>query len=89
VNEKRDFGVEFAEGSVGGERDLDEIAYAADIDQDLIRAFFGETSAELANHERSVLPPFVRLSTPAWVCVYAREKGTTPLGRAPARFTFQ
>jgi hypothetical protein len=32
----------------------------------LIGAFFGETSAELANHGRSVLPPFVRLSTPAW-----------------------
>jgi hypothetical protein len=29
----------------------------------LIRAFFGEASAKLANHRRSVLPPFVRLST--------------------------
>jgi hypothetical protein len=32
VYEESDFGVEFAERGVGGERDLDEIAYAADID---------------------------------------------------------
>jgi hypothetical protein len=63
VDEKSDFSVEFAEGGVRRERDLDKIANAADIDEHLIRAFFSEASAELANHGRPVLPPFVRLST--------------------------
>jgi hypothetical protein len=65
VDEKSDFSVEFAEGGVRRERDLDKIANAADIDEHLIRAFFGEASAELTNHGRPVLPPFVRLSTSA------------------------
>jgi hypothetical protein len=45
----------------------------------LIRAFFGEATAKLANHGRPVLPPFVRLSTHYGVCVYGRKKGTTPM----------
>jgi hypothetical protein len=63
VNEKGNFSVEFAERGERRERDLNEIADPADIDEHLIRAFFGEASAKLANHRRSVLPPFVRLST--------------------------
>jgi hypothetical protein len=63
VNEKSDFGVELAERCVGGKRDLNKIAHAADIDEHLIRAFFVEASAKLANHGRPVLPPFLRLST--------------------------
>jgi len=63
VNEKSDFSVEFAQSGIGGERDLDEIAYAADIDENLVRAFFGEASTKLANHGKPVLPPFLRLST--------------------------
>ena len=63
VNEKGDFGVEFAERGVRRKRNLNEIAYATDIDEHLIRAFFGEASPELANHGRPVLPPFLRLST--------------------------
>src|SRR5579872_2960551 len=65
VDEKSDFGVKITERGVGGKGDLNEIAHAADIDEDLVRAFFGEASAELANHGRPVLPPFVRLSTSA------------------------
>jgi hypothetical protein len=63
VNEKSDLGMKFAESGVGGKRDLDKVPNAADIDEHLIRAFFGEASAKLANHRRQVLPPFVRLST--------------------------
>jgi hypothetical protein len=65
MDEKRHFGVKFAESGVRGERDLDEVAYAADVDEDLVRAFFGEATAKLANHGRPVLPPFLRLSTSA------------------------
>jgi hypothetical protein len=55
--------MEFAKSSVGGKWDLDKVPNAADIDEHLIRAFFGEASTKLANHRRPVLPPFVRLST--------------------------
>ncbi len=79
VDEKSDFGVEFAHSSVGRERNLHQIAYAVDIDKDLVRAFFGKASAELANHGRPVLPPFVRLSTSAGDSGYSRKKGTTRL----------
>ena len=70
--------MKLAEHGEGRKRNLDEIANAAYIDENLIRAFFGEASAELANHGKPVLPPFLRLSTQEGVCVYAREKGTTP-----------
>jgi hypothetical protein len=40
----------------------------------LIRAFFGEASAKLANHGRPVLPPFLRLSTRLGVKLQAGEK---------------
>jgi hypothetical protein len=65
VDEQSDFGVELAERGVCRERDLNKIADAADIHEDLIRAFFGEATAKLANHGKPVLPPFLRLSTSA------------------------
>jgi hypothetical protein len=63
MDEKSNLGMEFAKSSVGGKWDLDKVPNAADIDEHLIRAFFGEASTKLANHGRPVLPPFVRLST--------------------------
>jgi hypothetical protein len=75
--------VEFTERGVGRKRNLNKIAYAADIDEHLIRAFFGEASAELANHGRPVLPPFLRLSTRlAWLRARERFGRSRELGRA-------
>jgi hypothetical protein len=55
--------VQFAEGSESGERNLHEVADAANINEDLIRAFVGETSAKLANHRRRVLSRAAGVST--------------------------
>jgi hypothetical protein len=55
--------VQFAEGGEGGERDLHEVANAAYIDEDLIRALVGETSAKLANHRTRVFSTAGREST--------------------------
>jgi hypothetical protein len=63
VDEQSNFRMKLAKGSKRGERHLNEIANAANINENLIRAFFGKASAKLANHGRPVLPPFVRLST--------------------------
>src|SRR5713226_4214426 len=63
VDEQGDFGVQFAEGGERGERDLHEVADAAYIDEDLIRALVGETSAKLANHRRRVFSSAVGVST--------------------------
>src|SRR6266481_7781787 len=54
VNQEGDFGVQVAEGGEGGERDLHEVADAADVHEDLIRALVSETSAKLANHRGRV-----------------------------------
>src|SRR6266849_9691932 len=80
VNQERDFGMEFTERGEGREWHLDEIADAAHIENDLIRSFFSEASAERSNHRSPVLPPFLRLSTHRWDSGYSRKKGTTPLG---------
>jgi hypothetical protein len=62
MDEKSNFGMKITEGSVRRKRDLDEISHAADINEDLVRTFFREASAKLANHGTPVLPPFLRLS---------------------------
>src|SRR5262249_4987940 len=79
VSQQRDFRVQFAEPGVSRKRDLYEVANAANVDQHFVRSFFGEASAQLANHRCSeswapVLPPFLRLSTRVWVCLQAGEK---------------
>ena len=74
MDEKTDFGMEFAERGIGRKGNLNEIAHAADIDEDLVWAFFGEASTELANHGRPVLPPFLRLSTRSRVRLQSGEK---------------
>ncbi len=63
VNEKDDFGVQLAKRGVGRKRHLHEVADAAHVHEHLIRSFFREASAKLANHRSPVLPPFLRLST--------------------------
>ena len=55
--------MQLAEGGERGERNLHEVADAANIDEDLIRAFVGETSAKLANHRRRVLSRAAGVST--------------------------
>jgi hypothetical protein len=74
MDEKRHFGMEFAESGISRKGNLDEVANAADIDEDLVRAFFGEATAKLANHGRPVLPPFLRLSTRSRVRLQSGEK---------------
>ena len=44
---------------VGGQRHGDEITNAADIQNDLVWAFFEEAAAEESNHRLPVLPPTV------------------------------
>src|SRR5260370_42182356 len=63
VNQQRDVGVQIAERGEGGERDLYEVADAAYIDEDLIRALVGEKSAKLANHRRRVFSSAAGVST--------------------------
>jgi hypothetical protein len=63
VDQERNLGVEFAKRGEGGKRNRDEIANAANIEDDLIGSFFEETAAEESDHRRKVLPPSVRLST--------------------------
>jgi len=77
--------VQFAERGERGERDLHEVADAANIDEDLIRAFVGEASAKLANHRRRVLSRAAGVSTKYAVNVIGKwEKG---LGSARMRAT--
>lgn len=56
VGEKSDFGVEFTESGEGGEGNGDEIADAADIENDLIGALFEEATAKKSDHRMKVLP---------------------------------
>src|SRR5438034_11281024 len=79
MDQKGNFGVHFAHRAVSRKRHLHEITDAAHVHEHLVRSFFGEPSAQLANHRSPVLPPFLRLSTRTRVCGYSREKGTTPL----------
>ena len=65
VDQQSDFSVQFAKGGEGGERNLHEVADAAYIDEDLIRAFVGEASAKLANHRGRVFSSAAGVSTRA------------------------
>src|SRR2546421_10987867 len=69
--------MEFAERSVRRQRHLHEVAYAAYVDEHLVRSFFGEPSAKLANHRSPVLPLFFRPSTRSRVStsVFANQFG--------------
>src|SRR5882762_11874899 len=78
MDQESDFGVQLAERGVRRKRDLHEVPDAAHVHEHLVRSFFGEPSAKLANHRSPVLPLFLRPSTRSRVSVYAREKGTTP-----------
>jgi len=62
VDEQRDFGVEFAKSSEGGKRHGNEIADAADVEDNLIGPLFQEAAAQESNHRSRVLPPEVPLS---------------------------
>ena len=65
VDEQGDFGVKFAERGESGERNGDQIADAADIEDDLVGPFFQQAAAQESNHRKKVLPLFLRLSTRA------------------------
>src|SRR6266478_7177997 len=82
MNQESDFGVQVAEGGEGGERDLHEVADAADVDEDLIRALVSETSAQLAYHRRRVF------STEAGVSTRAAVAGTNR-GDWPVRYSWR
>jgi hypothetical protein len=73
--------VQFAERGERGERDLHEVADAANIDEDLIGAFVGETSAKLADHRRRVSSTAAGVSTLA----AANVNGEWEKGRGSAR----
>src|ERR1700675_2336210 len=55
VDKQRGFGVQGADAGEGRERDVDLIADAAHIEEDLIRALVSELAAERANHVRRLL----------------------------------
>ena len=55
VDEQCDFGVEFAESGESGKRHGNEIADAADIQDDLIGPLFQEAAAQESNHRSRVL----------------------------------
>src|SRR5260370_2013156 len=63
VDQEGYFGMKLAERTVRRQRHLHEVAHAAHIDRHLIRSFFSEPSAKLANHRSPVLPLFLRPST--------------------------
>src|SRR5258708_9619806 len=63
VDQEGYFGMKLAERTVRRQRHLHEVAHAAHIDEHLIRSFFSEPSAKLANHRSPVLPLFFRPST--------------------------
>ena len=85
VDKQCHFSVEFAERSVRGERNGDDVADTSDIHENLIRPFVSEPAAKLSNHRSPVLPLFFRPSTQGWDRGYGREKGTTPRHRAPKK----
>lgn len=70
--------MKIAKCGVRRKRHGDNITNAANVHQHLVRSFFGQPAPELTNHRSPVLSLYLRLSTPRWVCVYARKKGTTP-----------
>src|SRR5712692_12071473 len=77
VDQERHFGVELAKRVVRRKRHLHEVADAAHVHEHLIRSFFAEPSAKLANHRTPVLPLSLRPSTSgliASVCAIPRDK---------------
>src|SRR6267378_3751883 len=56
VDQQSDFGVEIAKCGKRGERHSNQIADAADIENDLIGPFFEQTAAEESDHRLKVLP---------------------------------
>src|SRR6202030_2053284 len=56
VDQQGNLGVEITEGGERGEGYGDEIADAADIENDLIGPFFEQASAEESDHRMKVLP---------------------------------
>src|SRR2546427_2159303 len=63
MDQEGHFGVQLAERGVRRKRHLYEVAHATHVHEHLIRSFFGEPSAKLANHRSPVLPLFLRPST--------------------------
>src|SRR5450432_2613544 len=55
MNQQGYFGVQIAQRGKSGKRHEHDVAYSADIHQHLIRSFFSEPSAQLANHGIKVL----------------------------------
>src|SRR5258708_38123901 len=56
VDQQSDFGAEIAKCGKRGERHGNQIADAADIENDLIGPFFEQTAAEESDHRLKVLP---------------------------------
>ncbi len=56
VDQQSDFGAEIAKCGKRGERHSNQIADAADIENDLIGPFFEQTAAEESDHRFKVLP---------------------------------
>src|SRR6267154_1350288 len=74
MNQERHFGMEFAQRGISRERHLHHVAHAAHVHEHLVRSFFGEPSAKLANHRSPVLPLFFRPSTQTRVKEYEGVK---------------
>jgi len=55
MDEQSNFGVEFAKSGEGGKRHGDEIADAADVEDNLIGPLFEEAAAQESNHRNRVL----------------------------------
>jgi PAS domain S-box-containing protein len=62
VDEQRDFAMELAKRGKGGKRYGDEIADAANIENDLIGTLFEQAAAEESDHRKEVLRRGVRVS---------------------------
>src|SRR6266581_9545778 len=77
VDQERHFGVELTKRGVGRKRHLHEVADAAHVHEHLIRSFFGEAPAKLANYRTPVLPLSLRPSThnEASAAVFANQFG--------------
>jgi hypothetical protein len=56
VDQQGDFGVEIAECGKCRKRDCDQIADAADVENNLIGSFFEQAAAEESDHRMQVLP---------------------------------
>src|SRR5438445_10292504 len=76
VDQQGDFGVQFAKRGEGGERNLHQVADAAYIDEDLIRAFVGKASTKLANHRERVFSSAAGVSTRVAGRCWASNRGS-------------